>query len=1513
MPHHLSANQTVKIRRHRVPPTALRIGIIVRSKNRPHLLTRCLQSLAEQKRLPDEVIVVNDGGVAIDQVVGNFSELNVRLINNATNQGRAHAGNQGVQATEESHVIGFLDDDDRFLSDHLQRLEKAMLHFDAKVVYAGCRLLKRDMLGDKVILQEEPIGQFNDAFDAEHLRYENYIPLINLLIDRTLWMKIGGFDESFDVFEDWDILLRLSAHTPFYHVNRITTEYAIWGGTQITQTMAQKRWRDAYHQFLKKHLLSLPEPNQLEYLAEYWRISQERRGILQEIRRDKQVLQSQLEQTTQTLEQYKQSQQRYEEIQSDYAELQSDWTTKYNLLQSDYAELQSDWTTKYNLLQSDYAHLQSDWIVKYEHLQADYAHLQSDWIAKYQQLQLESSKELTRLQSDWTAKYQQLQADYAQRQSDWITKYEHLQLEGNKESSRLQFDWTAKYQQLQSDYAQLQSDWTAKYQQLQSDYTQLQSGWIEKYQQLQSGCTQLQSDWITKHQQLESEHAKAYDKLQSACEKKQAQMIVAQTQLEELYAQLQKTAQQEQNTLHELYKQMAVGLNATTIETILQSSPQTVYALTSSSSGEVIDDYQRLVHWIRDKAEQLSEFERNLAAQIQPLHTNYQPLRQQITDLIQLISASRWPQIRRYANAVQDIGRHTENLFSQTTQYISSSSNIGTHIGLAAVSKPVAQMPLDEWEKTGKIPPTRPLSAVYPTVMTIAGSSEKPQIMDSVDEMGTVPLILDANFNVLVFSVYCTLDDFFRFDILFGTCLRINTCQVRIIIRELESKTPIRGIEVNALEIFDNRFHPINFEPIADSAGKTYQIEMDSPDANESSGVAVWCHPKQPSNDDIQLDYNPVQRINEINGLPQWMQQDLLGSALPSQLNAKSASHLFMIFGLTESTHKLNLLLFLKKLGNVLEQANSNGQIVICGQFNPEVRHYCQQQQLTTFDTTQTHIDLPAALDWGKNQELAAEYLWCCELNAIPQPDIIERANEMFADRPDAALLVPMEKYPDGKIRAGYASLIRDGVLETALAGAPAEHPYYGYRRTVDAASSQLVILKKDCLSELDIGEIGAYRIPMYQLTELIWQLKEQQYAAIYEGALCYEHSQPYPELPEQDYNHDCQHFYQRWVDKIPTQTALFSHQQRLLNPLGQPTVLVIDATLPMYDEDSGSLRLYTLLKLWVSLGYRITFFPDNLDSQFKYRHPLEALGIEVFHGNYRIGDAMAYRQFDFALICRVEIGQRYIPFVRLLFPKTVILYDTVDIHYIREQRQAEIENDPDLLANAQETKRKELANCILANRVITVTQDDGSHLQKELPNLEFSVLPNIHQQHPLPDSGFEQRDGLVFIGNYNHLPNQDAVYYFIETVLPKIHARLPDVCLYLIGSYMDEKMKALASETVKVVGWVDKVAPEFAKRRVFVSYLRYGAGMKGKLGQALSLGLPVVTTGIGAEGMGLKEGETALIADEPDDFAEAVCRLYTESALWKKLSLQGKDYIEAHYGETAARDKLRDLLACYQ
>ncbi|MCK5878032.1 MAG: glycosyltransferase, partial [Candidatus Marithrix sp.] len=616
---------------------------------------------------------------------------------------------------------------------------------------------------------------------------------------------------------------------------------------------------------------------------------------------------------------------------------------------------------------------------------------------------------------------------------------------------------------------------------------------------------------------------------------------------------------------------------------------------------------------------------------------------------------------------------------------------------------------------------------------------------------------------------------------------------------------------------------------------------------------------------------------------------------------------LLVINGIVEKTSVLDLHVFLGKFATVL--ANSLGKVVVCGDLNSELQKYCTQAGVQTL-ICRDKFWAPLAeiqTSFCQDESWTPEFLWCCDINAIPQSDMVERAMEMFANSPKVGLLVPMEKGSDNKIRAGFAALGREGVLHTPAAGSPMDHPYYAYRREIYAASSQLIIIKTACLAQLDITKIDGYHTQMYQVTELIWQLRD--YSTLYAAALCYEHNCSYPTYTETDYNTDRQNFYQRWQYKLPLNLPIFAHIGDLLNPLKQPTVLIIDATLPSFDEDSGSLRLYTLMKIWTNLGYRVTFFPDNLDSQFKYRYALESLGVEVFHASYGIADAMAHRQFDFALICRVDIGQRYIPFVRLLSPKTVIFYDTVDIHYIREQRQAEIENNPNLAIISQQTKRKELANCISADKTITVTQDDGYHLQKELPNLDFAVIPNIHKQHAAPTTSFEQRDGLVFIGNYNHQPNEDAMCSFVEDVLPKIHEQLPEVILYLVGSNMTDRLKNLANEYITIVGWVDDVEPAFAKRRVFVSYLRYGAGMKGKLGQALSLGLPVVSTTVGAEGMGLKDGETALIADDIDGFARSVGNLYNNSELWNKLSQQGQIYIEEQYGETAVKDKLEDIL----
>src|SRR5262245_7128391 len=161
-----------------------------------------------------------------------------------------------------------------------------------------------------------------------------------------------------------------------------------------------------------------------------------------------------------------------------------------------------------------------------------------------------------------------------------------------------------------------------------------------------------------------------------------------------------------------------------------------------------------------------------------------------------------------------------------------------------------------------------------------------------------------------------------------------------------------------------------------------------------------------------------------------------------------------------------------------------------------------------------------------------------------------------------------------------------------------------------------------------------------------------------------------------------------------------------------------------------------------------------------------------------------------------------------------------------------------------------------------------------------------------------------MFIGNFRHTPNRDAVAYFVGEILPRVAARLPGVRFLIVGSGRPPSIRQ-ASPAVQVLGHVKDVDPVFDAARVFVAPLRYGAGVKGKIGQSLACGLPVVTTSVGAEGMALVDREHALIADGPEAFAQAVVELYGDPALWARLSAAGRRHVGTHFG----RERTRALL----
>jgi glycosyltransferase involved in cell wall biosynthesis len=174
----------------------------------------------------------------------------------------------------------------------------------------------------------------------------------------------------------------------------------------------------------------------------------------------------------------------------------------------------------------------------------------------------------------------------------------------------------------------------------------------------------------------------------------------------------------------------------------------------------------------------------------------------------------------------------------------------------------------------------------------------------------------------------------------------------------------------------------------------------------------------------------------------------------------------------------------------------------------------------------------------------------------------------------------------------------------------------------------------------------------------------------------------------------------------------------------------------------------------------------------------------------------------------------------------------------------------------------------------------------------------------------YPQRRDIIFIGGFDHAPNVDAVLFFAEEIFPQVRERIPGVVFQVIGSEPPPEIRRLASPSVNIKGFVADVEPCFNRARLSVAPLRFGAGVKGKVNQSMSLGVPAVVTSVAAEGMYLTHRENAMIADQPESFADAVVELWTSPDLWQRLSINGMRNVAEHFSIEAASRSIDELLA---
>ncbi|MCB0465443.1 MAG: glycosyltransferase family 4 protein [Aequorivita sp.] len=354
--------------------------------------------------------------------------------------------------------------------------------------------------------------------------------------------------------------------------------------------------------------------------------------------------------------------------------------------------------------------------------------------------------------------------------------------------------------------------------------------------------------------------------------------------------------------------------------------------------------------------------------------------------------------------------------------------------------------------------------------------------------------------------------------------------------------------------------------------------------------------------------------------------------------------------------------------------------------------------------------------------------------------------------------------------------------------------------------------------------------------------------------------------------------------------------------------VLIIDSIVPEYDRDSGSRRLFHIIEIMLKRNFNVFLMADSKEYKFKkkYCEAYRNLGAVVYEPALDKNNKLINRKrfikivsphIEFAWLHRPEIFYKYYSFVKKS-SNTKLVFDMVDFHYLRLKREWERSKEPLIEKEMDKYLQIELHNAEMADVVIPITEEDKNELFPLLHKKpKMIVVGNIHQfkKDNLNFKNFNQRENILFIGSFLHKPNIDAVKYLHASIFPILLKKIPALKIEIIGSYAPQEILDLNSENFRVLGFVEDISEYFNSAKIFVAPLAYGAGIKGKIGQSLEFGLPLVTTEKGAEGFDFSPTKELMVApiDNPTIFVEKIIALYTNEKLWESVSENAEKILE--------------------